>query len=314
MESRIYKTVLAVETLVIAVLLSSTGTVDLTGQFYQQNPALADSSERCNVGDYIWNTLHQENVEIFRKPSHPGMAGFEVKTNSYGLRDKEYSLEKPENTTRIVVIGDSFTYGFGLNRSERYTHILEEKMERKGYNTEVINVAVPGWGMTSYSKATKEIAVKFKPDIVVIGFWGEDEISRAFRERTKWKITNKTRTKMTSRQRKILNSAYRNFTVSSTRNNSCIVKGKEKIKRIGQSEGFSTEFYLISPIDDNIEHLEIKKHSEDLIEPPQKLKEGEKKYRLPDGHYNHLANRLLAEKLLNSLERRYFNERAKESN
>jgi len=36
-------------------------------------------------------------------------------TNSRGLRDKEYSLEKPPNTFRVAVIGGSFTMGAGVD-------------------------------------------------------------------------------------------------------------------------------------------------------------------------------------------------------
>jgi len=59
-------------------------------------------------------------------------------TNSRGLRDKEYSIVKPPNVIRIVVLGDSFTWGFGVNDNAIYTEILESMYE----NVEVINLGV----------------------------------------------------------------------------------------------------------------------------------------------------------------------------
>jgi hypothetical protein len=50
----------------------------------------------------------------------------EFSTNSVGMRDREYSLEKPANTKRIVVIGDSFAMGSGVSDTENYPFLLEQ--------------------------------------------------------------------------------------------------------------------------------------------------------------------------------------------
>lgn len=45
-----------------------------------------------------------------KKPAHE-WSQKDVKLNSQGLRDYEYSLEKPEKVFRILVLGDSMTFG-----------------------------------------------------------------------------------------------------------------------------------------------------------------------------------------------------------
>ncbi len=60
------------------------------------------------------------------------------RTNSRGLRDKEYDLNKTEGKKRIVIVGDSFTWGFGVNDDEIYSERLESMLS----NTEVINLGV----------------------------------------------------------------------------------------------------------------------------------------------------------------------------
>ena len=51
--------------------------------------------------------------------------------NSLGLREKEYSIEKPEGVTRILVLGDSFAEGFGVEQNESFHELGErENLER----------------------------------------------------------------------------------------------------------------------------------------------------------------------------------------
>lgn len=45
--------------------------------------------------------------------------------NSFGIRDKEYSFVKPRQTYRILVLGDSFTEGYGLNIEHTFSKRLE---------------------------------------------------------------------------------------------------------------------------------------------------------------------------------------------
>lgn len=94
-------------------------------------------------------------------------------TNSRGLRDKEYKLNKPDGDKRIVVLGDSFTWGYGVNDNEIYTERLESILP----NTEVINLGVTAYQVRHEIAYFKHEGIKYHPDIVIIGFclndiWG----------------------------------------------------------------------------------------------------------------------------------------------
>ncbi len=97
-------------------------------------------------------------------------------TNSSGIRDKEYSLNKPKGIQRIVVIGDSYTWGFGVNDSEIYTERLEAILP----NTEVINLGVTAYSLWQEILYLKREGLKYDPDIVILGLcmndivWGMD--------------------------------------------------------------------------------------------------------------------------------------------
>ena len=54
-----------------------------------------------------------------------------VRINSDGFRDKNYSIEKPNGVFRIVAIGDSLTFGFGVESEESYPKVLEKNLNSK---------------------------------------------------------------------------------------------------------------------------------------------------------------------------------------
>ena len=54
-----------------------------------------------------------------------------IKYNHHGYRDYEYSLEKPEGVFRILVLGDSQTFGAGIkDLKDTWVKKLEEKLQK----------------------------------------------------------------------------------------------------------------------------------------------------------------------------------------
>ena len=89
--------------------------------------------------------------------------------NSLGYRGDEFTIEKPENIFRIVAIGESTTYGFGVNYSLAYPARLQEILHTDyGYNNvEVINGGVIGY--TSYEVLTnfQFRILELDPDLII---------------------------------------------------------------------------------------------------------------------------------------------------
>ncbi len=86
--------------------------------------------------------------------------------NSQGYRDIEHTLEKPPGITRIVFVGDSFTFGWGVTDDEVYTHLLREM---SGPEVEIISIAERGWSVDDYHRAMHEEVLAYDPDMVVVG-------------------------------------------------------------------------------------------------------------------------------------------------
>lgn len=90
-----------------------------------------------------------------------------LNSNSKGIRGrKEHSYEKAQGKIRILTIGDSFTFGEEVSDNETFQSYLERLDSR----LEVINLGVHGYGHDQMLLYLKEEGLKYKPDIVLLGF------------------------------------------------------------------------------------------------------------------------------------------------
>ena len=87
------------------------------------------------------------NIEIGHEHV-PGSSAFlmgsDVSINSQKLRDREFSFKKPDGMTRILMLGDSLTFGWGVNIEDTTSKILEKSLGQQlgKNNVEVINAGV----------------------------------------------------------------------------------------------------------------------------------------------------------------------------
>jgi hypothetical protein len=88
------------------------------------------------VADPLLHFVHIPNRSAF-------LMGSPVSINSHGHRDREYSEAKPPDTYRIVMLGDSTTFGWGVPAEQTVAKILESELNKvpvPGYRrVEVIN-------------------------------------------------------------------------------------------------------------------------------------------------------------------------------
>jgi hypothetical protein len=100
---------------------------------------------------------------------------------------REYSLEKPPGVQRILLLGDSFPFGYGVEDGEVVSAVLEDRLNegaggRRAY--EVVNFAVSGFGQTEELITYRARGRQYDPDFVVVFFFdndiGNNAISRLF--------------------------------------------------------------------------------------------------------------------------------------
>ena len=97
----------------------------------------------------------------------PVTGGKHLSSNSKGVRGRrEHALEKAPGVTRILVLGDSFTFGEDVGDDETYSHHLGQLLP----GTEVINLGVHGYGHDQMLIYLREEGVRYRPDVVILGF------------------------------------------------------------------------------------------------------------------------------------------------
>ena len=111
-----------------------------------------------------WKLKPNQNcyTKIDRKPVH---------INSHGTRGPEFQEVKPPNTIRIVSLGDSRTFGWGLAEVETYSEVLGARLQetlRSKNKVEVINAGVNAWSYTQMHVYFREYALRYQPDFVLV--------------------------------------------------------------------------------------------------------------------------------------------------
>lgn len=99
----------------------------------------------------------------------------EFRINSAGLRaDRDYSYEKAPGVRRIVSLGDSYTMGFEVEATETFSSVLERELRRVGYDVQVLNAGVSGYGTAEACLYLERELLHYEPDVVLVSFFGND--------------------------------------------------------------------------------------------------------------------------------------------
>ncbi len=94
--------------------------------------------------------------------------------NKRGLRGPIYNYEKRIGVTRIMFLGDSVVFGFGVDESDIVTSKVEQLMNSQGKNVEVINTGVPSYNTEQEVAYFETQGFRYSPDWVILGFYWND--------------------------------------------------------------------------------------------------------------------------------------------
>jgi hypothetical protein len=111
-----------------------------------------------------------------REREHEGEFDVAVEINSHGYRQSEIG-PKAADEIRFVAIGDSFTFGEGVESEEAWPSRVEAALApRVGRPVRVINAGVPGRWVDEYYLEVKERALGLDPDVVLLGFFVGNDV------------------------------------------------------------------------------------------------------------------------------------------
>jgi lysophospholipase L1-like esterase len=119
----------------------------------------------------------------------PGFAGrfvrpaFDVfvRANRRGLRDHE-PVEKAPGTFRVLGLGDSFAFGWGVPLEASFFKRLERLPDasRPGRSREVVTAGIPGYGTWEALQLLRSVGPLYAPDLVILAFYeGNDYLNNA---------------------------------------------------------------------------------------------------------------------------------------
>ena len=172
----------------ILLVVSTTGVVvaveiALRIHAWSTDPARADDSERLEASRRAEVPTRAETASLLglvQPSSHPSiiyelnpnLAGSflqrPVRTNAHGMRDRGFRFEKPPGTHRVVGLGDSVMFGWGVAAEESYMGILADELQTRQSAVEVLNFAVPGYNTVMEVATFRAKALAFDPDVVLL--------------------------------------------------------------------------------------------------------------------------------------------------
>jgi hypothetical protein len=117
------------------------------------------------------------------------VGGNQYVINSHGIRGEEFPTTKPVGTKRILILGDSYAFGFGVDEADTISTQLQRRLQPTSPNLQVLNMGVPGYQTgQEYHRLTRD-GLRFSPDIVVLVYYANDNVKAVFRWDPRLRLT-----------------------------------------------------------------------------------------------------------------------------
>lgn len=158
--------------LLIALLLAAGGAelaLRMSGKFeppeYPPTPSMPDLYESKPGYGYALQPNRTGTYEY--PPAEPRT--ITVRSDAYGFRNT-HDISELDGRLRVLVLGDSYTFGEGVQEGERFTDYLQE-ME-PGWRVD--NIGIPGYGPDLMLFALEAVIPVARPDVVVVVLFFDD--------------------------------------------------------------------------------------------------------------------------------------------
>jgi hypothetical protein len=126
----------------------------------------------------IYGAYHPQLYYTLQKNLHnirlyyPGQLDYTLDTNSHGFRGPDWDLSTSRKN--VVILGDSFAFGWGVQWEQTAGRILEKALQKKDPAYQIINLAMPGWDIDSIIRCFELYKDLLKPVAVIYVFCPND--------------------------------------------------------------------------------------------------------------------------------------------
>ncbi len=163
---------------IAATLLAAEGVVRALGMHPPARPKPLTIDYSRPVDGVVKYELVPNKVETWDYPPSPSHDERIVSAhiNSLGFRGREFAAKKPAGVRRVVCVGDSFTFGTGVEDGESWPAQLGAYFDAKlgAGKVEVWNCAVEGYDTAQEIGALEARWLALEPDAVLIGYYAND--------------------------------------------------------------------------------------------------------------------------------------------
>ncbi len=103
---------------------------------------------------------------------------YQARINNLGFRDRDFAVRR-SGAKRVLAIGDSFTYGWGVDGQDSWPKVMERQLRQGGLNIEVANLGAPGAGPREYAALAERAIPLLRPDLIVVAVLQADDLFQA---------------------------------------------------------------------------------------------------------------------------------------
>jgi len=95
---------------------------------------------------------------------------FPYRTNAHGLRDRDRAGKQP-GVKRVLVLGDSYTWGYAVAEEEAFPQTAERLLKERGHpDIEVINAGIPDYNSRQERQLLEKLLPIYQPDAVFLAY------------------------------------------------------------------------------------------------------------------------------------------------
>jgi hypothetical protein len=139
-------------------------------------PKRVDPEGRARLGDVVRPSANPRIVYELIPGLDVELLGARLRTGPDGFRGKPVPPSRTRPAVRVVGLGDSVMFGWGVREEDAYLARMAALLEASspGVAWEVVNTAVPGYNTVMEVETLEAKGLRFDPDLVVLNFVGND--------------------------------------------------------------------------------------------------------------------------------------------
>jgi lysophospholipase L1-like esterase len=165
--------------ILVLTVLAALGLAEMAVRAFRPQPAFYASP-----GLYVADPLIGHRMRPGLRAEVGNWSEFKTRAriNSLGIRGPEIGPRR-SGVRRVLVLGDSFTFGTGVEEDEAFPARIAAEMTRGGVPAEGINAGIGGFGVPDEVAWFEHYGMDLHPDVIVLGIFTGNDLQDAAPDR-----------------------------------------------------------------------------------------------------------------------------------